>query len=272
MRKNIITAILSLLLLPLTMNAAQPPYSDAFTALAGSVSGEWTDVRMPVTLSLESPKSISISGTATLVRDSSIYISLRMLGFEVVQLSIDGDSIHAVDKFNKRYVAESVPELLKGVELSVGNLQSMLMGRPFKPGTDGFTAEMFPDFNISGAGEEMPEMWVMTGAVHAGDRTAECSWVVDGLIAPVLSGLLVSVPDARREAMVYYSDPKETPAGTLSSECRIKLTAGSREVSASVSWNLDKAKWNTGETPQVRIPRGARRISASQLLGMIERL
>jgi len=267
-----IIPVIVMLIAGLNMSGRSIPYRDAFTTLATANSTEWTDIRMPVSLKLESPANISISGNATIIRNKMLFISLRMLGFEVVQIQLTPDSIHAVDKIHKRYVAESVPELLRGVDLTLGNLQAMLTGMPFKPGSDSLTPDMFNDYSISAAGDDMPDLWVMSTEISAASHIAECSWVVDGIETPVMSGMLVSVPDMNREAMIYYSDNRLTPAGTMSSQCRIKASTGSKDMAATIIWNLDKAKWDTGETPVLKIPGGAKRISASQLLGAIENL
>ena len=52
----------------------------------------WSDVYMPVTLSASSPMDMSISGRATFIRDSEIYISLRMIGIEVAVVYINNET------------------------------------------------------------------------------------------------------------------------------------------------------------------------------------
>lgn len=65
-------------------------------------------------VSLKLPKRISASGTMTMTRGKDISISMRVLGIEVATLYITGDSVIALDKWHKYYLAESVESLLGG--------------------------------------------------------------------------------------------------------------------------------------------------------------
>ena len=56
---------------------------------------EWSDVEIPVELELLKPRNFSVSGRATMIRNQSIYISIRALGFEAANIYINNDSIYA---------------------------------------------------------------------------------------------------------------------------------------------------------------------------------
>lgn len=58
-----------------------------------SEGGSWHDVVLPVKLSLKSPTSFSLGGRATIVRDSVVYMSFRVLGFEAAVLNVTADSV-----------------------------------------------------------------------------------------------------------------------------------------------------------------------------------
>lgn len=260
------------LLSSITISANSIDFAKSFSNLAETNNGNWTDVKMPVVLTLNSPKKISISGIATIVNNESLFMSLRFMGFEVVQLKLTRDSLVAVDKFNKRYVAEETTGLLNGVNLTIGNLQRLLLGQLFVPGSDNLCADNYYDFSAMSAGNDMPDMWVLSSQVSAGTHVANCSWVVDGYESPSLSGMLVSVPEINREAMIFYRKTTESNAGKLASVTAISSEWGNNHIDAEISWDFNKAKWNTRQNPVVKIPKGAKRISGSQLLSIIERL
>ena len=101
----------------------------------------WSDIYMPVTLSVSSPMDMSISGRATFIRDSEIHLSLRMIGIEVAIVYINNEKIYIIDKFNKRYIEENLSKLPGDLPVTVSNIQDMLLGRIFLPGFGTLTAD-----------------------------------------------------------------------------------------------------------------------------------
>lgn len=90
--------------------------------------GTWHDVYMPVKVSVDKPISQSLSGRATMVRDSLVHISMRMLGFEVAVMHIENDSMWVIDKFHKYQFAESLDKVLGKHKMSLGALQDIILG------------------------------------------------------------------------------------------------------------------------------------------------
>ena len=83
-------------------------------------------------IKLSAGSSFSSAIQVRMVRDQAIYISLRpMLGIEVGRLLITADSLYAVDKVHKRYIAEKVSMLTSGIPVTVSEVQDMFLGRPF---------------------------------------------------------------------------------------------------------------------------------------------
>lgn len=72
---------------------------------------------------------MSISGRVTMIRDRSIYMSLRMIGMEVATVYVNTDSIFATEKLHKQMLASDFDKTLGG-KLSVGELQGLLLGEP----------------------------------------------------------------------------------------------------------------------------------------------
>lgn len=110
---------------------------------AGAVTGQvadgraqtWQNVYMPVRVSVSAPKSMSMSGRVTMVRDSVINLSMRVLGMEVAAVQITPDSVWVVDKFHKLVFSEGTRALLGGRTMTVGQIQALLLG------TDNVVAE-----------------------------------------------------------------------------------------------------------------------------------
>lgn len=98
---------------------------------------EWHDVYMPVKVSVQQPLSVSFTGRATMVNDSLINISMRVLGMEIAVVNITSDSIFVIDKYHKLYFSEATSTALGGRDITVSDMQNMLMGidpeNPFAP-------------------------------------------------------------------------------------------------------------------------------------------
>ena len=94
--------------------------------------GDWQTMQTGGNIKLNAGSSFSSAIQVRMVRDQAIFISLRpMLGIEVGKLIITADSLYAVDKVHKRYVAEKVSILTSGVPVTVSDVQDMFLGRPF---------------------------------------------------------------------------------------------------------------------------------------------
>lgn len=98
---------------------------------AAPEGGTWHDMTLPVKMSLKSPTSFSLGGRATIVRDSVVYISFRVLGFEAAVLNVTADSVFFVDKYHKYFFAESLDVVLGRYrkDMGIGHIQELLMGR-----------------------------------------------------------------------------------------------------------------------------------------------
>lgn len=91
-------------------------------------TGRWHDVYMPVKVSMSSPVSISLSGRATMVNDSLINISMRVLGMEVAVMHCTADSVWLADKYHKYAFAESKQKVLGSHDMPLSELQNIMLG------------------------------------------------------------------------------------------------------------------------------------------------
>lgn len=193
-----------------------------------------------------------------------------MLGFEVASAYIDNDSIIATYKLKKRYVAESIPDLLHGFPATVGNLQSLLLGRLFYPGDDRAVDEEISRFDIRAAEDaDLPDALIVSPAGLNLDGVV-CAFVTDGATVPAMLATILMAGNS--EASFLYSTPVSTEGGAVASSFDLDGMAGTRKVSASFNWNLDRARWNSGITLSRPSTAGYTRIPASSLLKAISSL
>lgn len=218
---------------------------------------EWSSAVVPVSVTLEIPARMSFSGRAYMERDKSVYISLRKLGFEVAQLYVTNDSIFAVDKFNRRYLAESLEEVLERCPVSIRDIQNLLMGQPFIPGgtvsVSGFSYD-----EVSGQNS-----WLAFPVRQP--SPAQLGYVFS-LDDNTLSALAVDSPAGM--FTTQYSDFALTPGGLMSGTDRLAFRSEKLNVSAQWKWSWNQAVWNTSsELRSFSLPvRGYTRIAAASLL------
>ena len=214
----------------------------------------WSDVTMSFRCNLRSPKSISVSGKATMIRGSEIKLSLRMLGFEVAGLYANSDSIYVYEKLNHTMIVESMDRLTAATGLDINGVQDLLLGHITNPtdrsnSTAGFKITS-DDNNIlltlKGRGYNMTYT-LLRGEV--------CS----------LSALDVEAP-GKGQAACKYSAPYLTEAGPVSPTADFNAKFGKISVEAALSWSLETASWNKGLQPSPNLPKGYRRITATQLV------
>lgn len=201
----------------------------------GSKDLQWTDIRVPVTVNIEQPTSLKVSGVMTMVNDRDIHISLRMLGFEVGAAYITPDSVYAYAKLQRVYVAESIRQLLAGVNVTIADVQSLLIGAPVMlPPISGNTT-------VSITAEESTGQPLEIAVSHPSGRDINLLYTpLDG--APLASALAViaSLPD--------------------------KSGAAPRNLAMSLRYDWDRAQVDQGDIKPFSMPQGYKRINASSLL------
>lgn len=224
----------------------------------------WRNVKLPVTVRLTEPRSLSISGTAVMERDKSLSISLRFLGMEIGSLCVKDDSITVIDRFNKAYFKADVVSLLDGFPATTGNLQDLLLGHIFVPGRNKVKAS---DFGI--AITEEPSLWTASGGV----RDFDVKYSFAFREPAVLKALAVSVAGAS-PVSIAYGDVFSSSAGDFASTVSVEAPAGKTPVKATVEWNFRKAQWNVKEglADKSVVPSGYSRISPDAVMKMLKNL
>ena len=238
---------------------------EMFCSLADSYA-DWTDVSMPVKLRLIEPKNMSLSGTAKMVRNEAVYLSFRVFGFEVGSFYADNDSILLYVKAMDMYYTEATGNLAERYGISLGNLQSLVLGQAFTPrggvlkAADAKKFEMAADGgNLEFSPKSMPKGLAWTYSATA----KEGSTVLTGL--SIMPASLATIDCAFGEAEV-------TPAGMVAPSMSAATVFSKKQLAASIDWSLDRAKWNEGlSVGKPKISKGARRVDAEYLLKMIKK-
>lgn len=195
---------------------------------------DWTDVYMPMTMSLQSPISQSVSGRISMKRGEWIHMSLRVLGMEVASLLVDNEQVWIVDKMHKAYVHESLQDVLSRYPLTVSDVQDCLLGQLFAPTRD-FLADN----------------------IEATIIEAE---------PPMLQSLIMAKDDDRY-VQVAYAGHTESPAGIVAGSLVLEAIGLGKPVTGSITWRLDKAEWNTGRELKFAQPGAAyQQIDAKKVL------
>lgn len=219
----------------------------------------WIDVEIPVNLNLLQPKDFAVSGKATMIKDESIYISIRVFGFEAANIYINNDSIHATYKMNKLYIADDVTKLLKGLPIKVGDLQNLLLGRAFILGK----GVIKPNSDISI--ESNNGTWIATPDSEI--KSVDYSYTFD--LANNMLKLLTILINEANPVLCDYGNAANTPAGVIAKNLTISTSIKKQALKASISWDTEKAKWNTGAKAKWKTPKGYKRVDANALLKAI---
>lgn len=255
-----------------TGSASQAKATQAFsTAAVVGAQETWQDVKMPITLNISSPVNFSASGTLTMQRDKNIHLSLKMLGFEVAVFYITPDTVYALDKYHQYIVKEPVRNLIKGFSASVGNLQSLILGKAFFPGAafgvDGGDALVLPTGD-----KDLPSSYVMTPNNQSA-KAPNCSFVIDAKPSPRLLATIVAAPSNGPATTAQYSDFQTTSvAGEVPSTITVDA-AGTEmgNISLSIDLRVARAKWNTGAASPWKIPSGYKPVSMADLMNAMRK-
>ena len=91
----------------------------------------WSNFYAPVTVEINRPLSLAVSGRASMENGKYIHLSMRFLGMEMAVVYIDADSVYFVDKYHHYLFAESLQKVLgsKYADMTIKDLQSFILGQ-----------------------------------------------------------------------------------------------------------------------------------------------
>lgn len=221
--------------------------------------GNWSDVTVPVNFVLSSPQRFSISGRAKMIHDTSVDISLRMFGFEVGRIYLTVDSVHVMVKPKKVYMSESLEDVSRVLKFSVGNVQDLIMGRPFVLGG----STLSPDTRDVGLQFVDGDSWTITPALPS----SPASYGYRVCASNFLEYLVAGYDNGYLTASCGYSAPVNVEGvGVVSPDVDIKVVNPKQKIEASITWKWDNARWNEGIESEWTVPRGYKRIKAADVI------
>lgn len=221
---------------------------------------DWNDVEMPIDLEMLQPKEMAVSGKATMVKDQSIYISIRVFGFEAANIFINNDSIHATYKMGKLYIADDLKKLLKGYPVTVGDVQNILLGRAFVLGNGKLSAS-----NTSVAIADNGAAWIATP--HCDINGVDYNYTFNA--STNLLDILTVLIQGANPVLCSYSSHTITSVGNVAEKIVISAATSKQPLKAAITWNVDKAKWDTGAKPKWKAPKGYKRVDVNTLLRVL---
>ena len=195
----------------------------------------WQWAYIPANVAISSPASISGGGRLTMQRDSLIHLSLRVLGMEVAVLYADTDSVYAVDKFHKYFLAESLDRIMASSGLSLGDIQDLLLSQALPP---------------------------------AGGSPMCTATLADGVVSALDFDL--GRPDIMLRCVYPAHEP--TAAGPVATSTEIYGMKDDKKIAAAVRLNLGSARWNTPRSVNFSQPKGYKRIHFDALLKSLKNL
>ena len=246
---------------PIAVEAPEDASAQQLYAAMAASCAPWQSVQIPVRASLRSPVSVSASGRLTMVRDSLVHLSLRMLGIELAVVCVDKDSVRVFDKFHRYYIAEGTAALTGSTGITLADVQSLLLGRAFLPGSGTATPAMARDFRLSRPAPGILD--IAPAAALPYTLAMQARRLGRGHVA--LSSVEVS---AGRHSATIDVTPCEalSRGGAIASAIDISARSGARAIAATLSFTPDRVEWGTATVPQLPSTRGYTRVNLATLL------
>lgn len=221
---------------------------------------DWQTVQTSGNITLNASSSFSSAIQMRMVHNQAIYISLRpVLGIEVGKLIITADSLYAVDKVHKRYIAEKVSILTSGIPLTVSDVQDIFLGRPFIIGKGSLSKENKHEVASRREGSTI----VLAPIEHFMGYGYTFTFDKSNRIAS-----LDIVPQGSNIAayQVKYSDVRGTTPGNIAHSINVNATLEKKKMAFSLIYkDID---WNGNVKIDKGIPGSYSRMSARDLLSL----
>lgn len=218
---------------------------------------DWDDVSANITVAVTSPSQVKVSGKATMVRDKSIDLSLRVFGMEMGRVLITPDSVYAMVKPSKIYLQESLKEFMSSYNFSVANIQQLLIGEMFLAGAPDITPADVSQFKM----EAFSEGW--TAVPRRQLKGVEYGFMIN------LTDNLQRVAggnDRGQFSVDYETYTGQNTAKGLAETTTFSVVLPKKEIAGEIYWKWDSARWNQGVATTWTTPRGYKRIRPSELM------
>jgi len=242
-----------------TTTPVSPTASDPRDAVIATLA-DWQTMQTSGNIRLSAGSTFSSSIQVRMVRDQAIYISLRpVLGIEVGKLIITADSLYAVDKVHKRYIAEKVSLLTGGIPVTVSDVQNIFLGRPFIIGKGTLSEDTKAYMTVSNEGDSFTlvpgESYKGYGYTFSFNKKSE-----------ITSLQIMPQGSATASCQVKYSDVKASTAGNIAHSIDANASIEKKNVAFSLTYKgID---WNGKVRIELGIPGNYKRMSARDLFSM----
>ena len=222
--------------------------------------GDWQTMQTSGNITLNASSSFSSAIQMRMVHNQAIYISLRpVLGIEVGKLIITADSLYAVDKVHKRYIAEKVSILTSGIPVTVSEVQDMFLGRPFIIGKGTLNESLKSSISTTREGNTIiltpNENFKGYGYAFTFDKQSH-----------ITSLDIVKAGNSSSDYQVKYSDVRSTTSGNIAHAINANATIEKRNMSFSLSYK--DIEWNSKVKIDKNIPNNYKRMSARDLFSI----
>ena len=233
--------------------------ADPFDAVMATL-GEWQTLQTGGNITIQAGSKFSSSVQVKMVRDQAISISLRpMLGIEVGRLVITADSLLAVDKVHKRYIAEKVSILTAGVPVTVSDVQDIFLGRPFILGKGTLNTELKTEMTATREGNTIvlspTEQYRGYSYAFTYDKTTR-----------LISLDILPAGSTTAAYQVKYSDVRGTKAGNIAHAVNVNANVDKKKLAFSLTYK--GIEWNGDVKYDRSLPSGYKRMSAADLFSI----
>lgn len=230
------------------------PYNPA--TVAESIP-EWTDLTASGDIVIDASGKLKSAFQMKMVRGKSVSFSLRpFLGIEMGKIYIDCDSVTIVDKYHNLYVKDAIASFL-GSGISIDNLQSLLLARPFDLQTGSLSSENLTDFEASAADGD--GLWTL----FARNVADSFSYFFD-MHENRINAFNVELNSGQLYAL-RFSEYRTTDKGAIAGKISANIPLAGMDISFELRFGKS-VKWDNGITDRISIPKDARRYSLPLIL------
>lgn len=218
----------------------------------------WTQLNLPLKVSLKSPDKLSLSGRIYMRRNHDIYVTLRVLGIEVANMYVNTDSIYVADKAHKYYLAEPIDKIFAGASLSIGDIQDALLGRAFINNRGTLTADMLNQVTVADGENnswDISPQSKINGSISYSFRLSDSDNSMQSF----------TVDTGSKQYSCSYSDPTTIDGSRFMQRMSISTKVGKTEIDATLALDFDNVKWEVPESARWRTPKNYRRINPRAL-------
>ena len=218
----------------------------------------WTQLNLPLKVSLKSPDKLSLSGRIYMRRNHDIYVTLRVLGIEVANMYVNTDSIYVADKAHKYYLAEPIDRIFAGASLSIGDIQDALLGRAFINNRGTLSADMLNQVTVADGENnswDISPQSKINGSISYSFRLSDNDNSMQSF----------TVDTGSKQYSCSYSDPTTIDGSRFMQRMSISTKVGKTEIDATLALDFDNVKWEVPESARWRTPKNYRRINPRAL-------